>query len=159
MLLGSVAGLWGCSSNDCNRAGCDALTERASGSGTGIAGVSAAESDVVENGCQVCLFADAEVAFWKIDSPSDPQADVASTANQQAIAVVKANPSYRTILEPGTYVVCAGVDSHCIETTVQADQLTTVNIKKRNGPVGLWVVDASGKFVEDFGIARPPATL
>ena len=110
------------------------------------------QSDLVSNGCQECPFSQAQVQMWKVEAPSTPETDVAAIGGKPPIVTISAAPFFRRTLDPGTYVVC--VDGQCIEAAVQAGQVTTVNIMKRDGPMGFWTADGSGQFTEATGITR-----
>jgi hypothetical protein len=151
--IGVAIFTYGCSSESCDRAGCDAVSSPASGISVGIAGVVAAASDLVSNGCQECPFAQARVEIWKVDSPTTPEADVASTVGRAPLATISAAPYFRKTLDQGTYVVCA--DGGCTEASVQTGQLTTVNVMKKFGPTSFWTIGESGAFTETDAITRP----
>jgi hypothetical protein len=151
--LGVAIFTCGCSSESCDRTGCDAVRELATGISVGIAGVVAAGSDVVSNGCQECPFAQARVEIWRVESPTTPEADVASTVGRAPLATISAAPYFRKTLDQGTYVVCA--DASCTEASVQTGLLTTVNVMKKFGPTSFWTVGESGAFTETDGIMRP----
>lgn len=128
---------------ECPREGCDALNHRASMDGTGIAGVGAAASDVVSNGCAECPFSNVGLDVWATNSPV--------TSKEQALTVVdaalpafslSATPRYAQPLEPGSYLVCRRPS--CVAVQVSSG-VTTVNVRITEGP-------------PLFFVAEPPAS-
>jgi hypothetical protein len=67
-LWATIAGMLVASCMNCNREGCEALAEASGQNGTGIAGVVAESSDVVENDCQECSLSDATLRVWRVDA-------------------------------------------------------------------------------------------
>jgi hypothetical protein len=64
-----------------------------------------------------------------------------------------AAPFYRKTLDAGTYVVCAD-SNNCVEKSVEAGLVTTVNIVNGSGLVAFMVSDASGHIVRESAISR-----
>lgn len=131
LLAGLTASLLGCA--NCEREGCDALDERATGAGTGLGGVIAARSDVVADGCTECPLGEARLAIWRVDAPV--------TTEAEAIAVVGARDPdttedvsgrYQLELAPAAYLLC--MRPSCVAVDVVADQTATVNIEQIEGP-------------------------
>lgn len=146
-----AASLLGCS--DCDRQGCEALRKRAPERGTGIGGVVAAASDLVEDGCRECGFqSGGAVAIWQVEGRvSTPAAanDVVAAADP-VLASVRAG-RFHALLQPGQYLVCSA--PNCINVSVAADATTTVNVKRRDGPTSFFVVDPQSRALEeDFGL-------
>ena len=140
----------------CDREGCDALDTVAPGNGTRVAGVVASISDVVENGCASCPFDTARVELWPVGT--------AVTSTSDARQVVEAAPpaismdvfgSYSLEVATGDHLLC--VRPNCIGIAIVEGETLTVNVKKRDGPTGFWLLNpASGRFEEDFGIGLEP---
>jgi len=151
VLLGLVASLLGCS--DCDRQGCESLRQRAPERGTGIGGVVAASSDVVENGCQECAFeSGGSVAIWEVEGfvSSPAAANQVLAAGDPVRASARAG-RFHALLAPGQYLVCSA--PNCINVAVAADATTTVNVKRRDGPTSFFVVDPESRaLVEDYGL-------
>ncbi len=146
MVVLSLAAL-GC--GGCPTEGCDALRKSARGEGTGIAGIVAAKSDVVSNGCQQCPFDNAELAVWAVDAPVLPD-EVDSVIARPPDESVLASKRFRIELPAGDYLLCHR--DQCVNLVVTDGALTTANVKLRKGPTSFFVVDASGNFTEQFGL-------
>lgn len=143
--------LWGCA--DCNREGCDALRSPAPQQGTGIAGVVAGETDVVEDGCQECGFGSANLRIWQLDAPAvDPAAAREITASIPPTQEHEASGHYRVTLAAGSYLFC-NMDS-CINVQVVEGATSTVNVKQRYGPTSFFhSVSGSAQLTEDYGFS------
>jgi hypothetical protein len=147
-----VLGLGGCM--ECITEGCDALRDKAEGRESGIAGVIAAQSDVVANGCQECGFEQASIEVFQLEEPvASAEAASAAIGETPPLTTIAASGRYNQSLSPGSFLVC--VARRCVSVSVVADAVTTVNIKQRYGPTSFFLVDpASGKFTEQFGFER-----
>jgi hypothetical protein len=118
------------SQSNCDRSGCDALKTRAVDTGkTGIDGFVAEESDVVANGCQQCSLGSAHIDFWT---------DAIVPAGLPT-ASVDANGRYSLGLDAGSYVACVGSD--CVNVTVHANHVTTLNVRVTFGPPQFFVYE------------------
>lgn len=136
------------SCNDCEREGCDALGRMAPRRETGVAGVVAMSSDLVINGCQECLFGEANLELWRTDTPITTETAAIALLDERASDVTEiVSGHYRRALEPGPYLLC--VRPSCVALTVAADETLTVNIKRRDGATGFFVGNAG--LEEDFG--------
>src|SRR5664279_3785630 len=100
--------------NTCNRSGCDALgTPAADDHTSSVAGVVAAESDVIGNGCQECPFSSMALSIWTASgSVVDASGAKAITQAGPAAAKIQADGRYRQVLDPGSYLLCASPGSY-----------------------------------------------
>jgi hypothetical protein len=144
VLVALVPALAGC--NDCDRAGCDSFSKRASaGIAQGVAGAVSVESDAVADGCQVCAFSEAGLEIWP--APADgrlaPGAAACPLMAAPAFASLTALEHYERQLDPGQYLICVvgGKDRPCIGIAVTAGQVTTLNVKHVYGPSIVAVLD------------------
>lgn len=140
ILVGAAHFASGCQSA-CNREGCDKVNERASNNGTSaIAGSVAAESDVVENGCDECPLTSTELAIWSTPTlVADETTARAVVAASAPTLTFSAQGTYRQNVPPGAYLLC---ERHCVAVTVEARMVTTVNILFVYGPTSFRVFDA-----------------
>jgi hypothetical protein len=145
-----VAVILACSS--CPREGCDALTRRASGSTSGIGGVVASQSDVVENGCAECPFGDAPLDIYALSAPVTSDAEASAVVRDSSpLSTIQASHRYTAPLDPGDYLAC--VHDRCVSVSVVDGAVTTVNIKLVYGPTTFFVADAdTGSIVQDLGL-------
>ncbi len=136
----------------CDREGCDALAKAAPERGTGVAGIVAESSDVVTSGCQECSFGEATLQIWRVDAPVAVESEaVALLDMRQPDLESHVSGRYSHALEAGSYLLC--VRPNCVDLTVFAGETVTINIKRRDGPTGFFVVDADVASVnEDFGL-------
>ena len=124
--------------DDCDRAGCEALSQHARDTGeAGVAGVVAEESDVVGNGCQECGFGSAHIDFWATDETVDDFSELQRT--RPPSASIDADRQYSLVLEPGAYVAC--VESYCANVTVHESHVTTLNVHLLFGPTQFVIRD------------------
>jgi hypothetical protein len=147
---------WACalpSCVDCDRVGCDSLTQRATPEGTGLAGVVAELSDVEVNGCAECPLGQATLQLWQLEAPVESAAAAAALASERAPDQTEiASGHFRLALQPGAVLLC--VRPNCINLTVSAGETSTVNIKLRDGSTGFFVERAAGaRLEEDFGFS------
>jgi hypothetical protein len=125
---------------NCPRTGCDALSSPAGGSGTGIAGAIASESDVVGNGCQDCPFGSTQLTVWKTSSPIPDEATARAIVGASGPTVsFHADGRYEQLLDPGDYLLCS--NPYCTAIQVDPDQVTTVHVKLINGPAQFIIFD------------------
>jgi hypothetical protein len=140
----------------CPRTGCDALSSPAGGSQSAIAGVIATESDEVTNGCQDCPFGSTQLALWKTSSA------VADEASAQAVVVsaptvsFRAEGRYRELVDPGEYLVCSS--PYCAAIRVDADRVTTVNVKLIYGPAQFSIFDPGATSARSASVFEVPAS-
>jgi hypothetical protein len=153
--LVAAFGCLGLSCAECDREGCDALGRAAPQVGTGIAGVVAASSDVVADGCQECPLGDAALQIWRADAAVTTEAAAATLlAERQPDVTANVSGRYSQALAPGTYLLCAG--ANCIGLALAADETLTVNIERRDGPTGFFVGRSDAETPEeDFGFTAP----
>jgi hypothetical protein len=139
-----VAALPGC--RPCNRSGCDAVTNpvKSASISRGIAGVVAAESDVVADGCQECPFSMSQLDVWAVANPvSDASAAAAVVKGQPATLTLPVDSRYERALEPGHYLVCgqARAPAECAAISVGDKGVFTVNVEAHYGPTRLVVFE------------------
>ena len=141
----------GLSCADCPREGCDALGRAAPQVGAGIAGVVAASSDVVADGCQECPLGGAALELWRSDALITTEAAASALlAQRQADVTANVSGRYSQVLAPGTYLLCAG--PNCIGVAISANETLTVNIESRDGVTGFFVARSGAETLEeDFG--------
>jgi hypothetical protein len=148
-----LAAFTGCLSScaECDRAGCDALSQPAIQGETGIAGVVAALDDVVADGCQECPLAAANLQLWRTDSAITTEPAAAALVAARAPDVTEAvSERYSQALAPGSYLLC--VRPNCVGLEITAGETVTVNIQRRNGPTGFFVGQINAQRLEqDFG--------
>lgn len=117
--------------DECNREGCDALQTRAADSNDSsrVAGIVAYLTDVINNGCHACGFAeDATIEAWSIDRPLTTQVEVDERTAEMPSATTMANAgSYSLELPAGTYLVC--VARSCFNVNLLAMRTTTLNVR------------------------------
>jgi hypothetical protein len=151
LLASSAGGLVGC--NDCDRQGCDALQKRAPRGGTAVAGVVAAASDVVADGCEECPLGDERVELWKMLAPVASEAEaVAIVQGRAADYRFAASKAYsQSLASGGDYLLCAR--PNCVGIVVPDGVTVTVNIKGRDGSTGFFVAaeGTSGELHEQYG--------
>lgn len=136
---------------DCNREGCDALTSLAPSGQTGIAGVVAEASDVVNDGCGECPLGNATIEVWALEAPLAQRSDAAALVAARAPDLTRdAAGSYSQVLEPGWYLLC--VRPSCVELDTHEAETLTVNVKRRDGPTSFFVGrPSSSEMAEDYG--------
>jgi hypothetical protein len=144
-----TAGLIGCL--DCDRDGCEALTDRAPPLGTGIAGVVAHLSDVVIDNCQACPLGQATLELWAVDARVGTEAAARSLiAARGPDVTASVSGHYVHPLEAGRYLLC--VRPSCVDLTLPDGQTLTVNLQRRDGPTGFLLPQSNGAPVgEDLG--------
>jgi hypothetical protein len=130
-----LLGVFGVACQPCNRDGCDALQSRAPDTGMGrIAGVTASESDAVNNGCQECAFASGiEVSAWAVVQTitTDDELGTATNGAPAASAICSEAGQYALPLAAGAYVVC--FQNSCFNASVTLGRTTTLNVRLING--------------------------
>lgn len=149
--------LCACSDDNCAREGCDAIAEPVASTSisTGIAGVVATETDLVENGCQECWFASGSFEVWSAPSPITTQEEAtALIAAGPSSARIAADPRYELALEPGDYLVChrSSVGGVCAAVSLAAGQISTIHLKLIFGPPQMRVFDSKSNTPREGGI-------
>jgi hypothetical protein len=138
---------------DCDRSGCDSLTQAATPVETGIAGVVAVSSDVVSDGCHECPLGDATLQIWRVEAAttlSTEEAVATFLAEHEPDMTENVSKRYSRPLAPAAYLLC--VRPNCIGLNVAAAETLTVNIQRRDGPTGFFIGrSSSGALEEDFG--------
>lgn len=145
-----AAGLTAC--DDCDRGGCDAVTQRAAPGGAEIAGVVAQQSDVSRDGCLECPLAAATLLLWTVPEPFESSRDaVALVTTRAPDLTIEVEGSYRQPLARGWYLLSAGPNA--VELNVHEDETLTVNVLLRDGPTSFFVGRPSSTRLleEDFG--------
>lgn len=156
VLFGLVlASLWCESCHDCNRSACQAYQRPATASiGLGVAGMVASESDTVQNDCQECGFASGTLDIWLTSGLVQDAVTAGAIARTTPLVAMQADGHYEIELAPADYLLC--VDSGmggCVPFTVASGKVTTVNVKRINGPTGFLVFDAGSS------VPRPSQVL
>jgi hypothetical protein len=148
LLAGVVLAVGGCA--DCDTSGCNLLQRGAAQKGSGIGGVIAQKSDVVENGCAECPFGEALVEVWATEGAVERDEAAVLTATNSLVTAVVATKRYHVALAPGSYVL--RVTRQCVNVVVTAERTLTVNLKQRNGPTGFWMTGpGTSAMAETFG--------
>lgn len=145
--LSPLAFASGLSCADCDREGCDALTATAAAAGTGIAGVVAADSDVVVDGCGECPFSGAGLELWRVDTLITTEAASIDVLAREPERTESVSGRYNLGLDPGTYLLC--VRPSCIGLVVRDGETLTVNIKRREGPTGFFIGGSGATSLEE----------
>jgi hypothetical protein len=135
-------GLLACDSeqDDCDRSGCKAVEQPASGYSieTGIAGAAASDSDLVMNGCAECTFASSGFHVYESTTPILTAEEAQALIDLQGVPqVVEFDGTYEDELAPGEYLVCEGHDDGVLTSvgiTVNAGEVTTINVRYLNAP-------------------------
>jgi hypothetical protein len=143
----------------CDRDGCDALERRAAeaGSRPRIAGIVAIESDVVENGCQECGFAVAEVKVWSAEQAVEDEAELAELTRGEPVARGASGDdgTYAIDVEAGAYVVC--FNASCFNATVEDAGTSTLNVRLINGvSSGFFAPPGAGPLSRQDALFLPP---
>lgn len=135
---------------NCERTACEFLDHLANQKGTGMAGIVATPSDLVENGCQECPYGEATLELWYVDEPVTTEADASAVTEREPgfrEAVVR---DYRFELAPGQYLLC--VRPRCIGLEIVANETLTVNIRRPYGWTAFFVGRPRAKDLEpDYG--------
>jgi hypothetical protein len=133
----------------CERSGCEAYRRPSPASvGQGVAGVVAALSDVVGNGCQECPLGRATLRLWRAERPIANAEALPEVVAATPTSVIDADGRYQAALGPADYLLCAShpgapADLPCAVVSVTAGKVVTVNVKVRDGLTSLLVFDAS----------------
>jgi hypothetical protein len=145
-----VIAMWGCA--ECDREGCGALMSLAPEGVTGVSGVVAESSDVVNDGCRECPLGSGTLEVWRPAEPIEAASEVpALLASRPPDLTQSIAGHYSAVLERGTYLFC--VRPNCVEISVHDGETLTVNVKRREGPTSFFVGRPSREraLEEDFG--------
>lgn len=135
--------------SDCDRAGCDALHQRARDDGAAhLAGVIAHESDVVANSCQECGMAEdgTQILAWpRTGEITEDTLGTLQGLTPVAGIALSSQGRYKLDIAPGDYVVC--VAKRCYNLTV-SDHITTFNVRLTYGPGEGYLAQGDGEFTK-----------
>lgn len=137
--------------DDCDRAGCDAITRMAAEGGSAVAGTVAQQSDVISDGCEERPLAAARLEIWTLEEPFERRSEPAAlVAARPPDRVIEAMGTYRQSLPTGWYLF--GVRPNGVELNVHEEATLTVNVLRRDGPTSFFVGrHGTGPLDEDFG--------
>jgi len=124
--------------DECAQEACDAARVPRGGDAVeqGVTGVVASKSDVCEDGCCACSWAQAELNVWRSDAPVD-LAQGLLLVQREPDATITADRSYTLALEPGHHMLC--LRDTCARLELARGELFTVNVQLRYGPPSLLV--------------------